>query len=966
MTQLDPLPGLARKFLGIPDGENPLALLGVDAALLDVGGPGAVVRALEARLVAIDQHIERATPAADELRLALHAMAAQMLDPVVRQGVIERWGTVPVAVAAVGGPAVAAGEDAQLVGARLSLEGDALLAIAMEGGWNQRSLERLCMFAHARGLTAEDVAATLRALGRSPTASIAGPTARSDSPSSSGPSPRPSDGLLEPAAEAVDRSSTPVGPKLRPVPVYVPPKPRVFELSDAEIEAMGRQRLRVAFGIAAGAAIGLFALATGIFILLKSSPSDKPGQAAPEGTNPNRGSVAKTPTPAKPVEPKNVPQPPADRTDGETVRQMLDAAASAVKTNAKESGKRFEDAIKLAGEHWTKWKTDELAVVTEAAVDYLYKVAEDAAQTRAAAASMSAMVDASAGVPRAAFGAGLLARVLAESNLPAGVLGPARLALAQAAGTDQGLDTFKAGAGAALTIRAGTLAAQASVEGWKSWLVCSEVLHAGDAAERGRSIAVALDRALVSGPDPTADRGAFDSIGLLALALTWRVEEQSRPWLLRWFDTPSVSVGALHALTSALAARSGAEGVSSTMTLAAKAGPGERADLRARYAEVWGLAGTAAGDAFAVEWLAAYKRVSEQADVRAEASGTMTTAVGALMKAVALSRLSEAAALSWSGDRNRAQSLVTDPDTLAKLRVAATNAAVRNNGGKLFGADNDGAWAAKYLGLGNNVPNRTEMLKQAQAASALTAVECEIVATEAIRGGPAAVRSLARDVVRKHIGLFAMINALLELSPTMPISPENAELVEFAALGTKMPSPRDPNWRVAARRALVQELLAKAAGTGETGAIDALASVLGDSYKNRLSALGGASGGIGDVADARTLLSLVTTLRSRWDQDTQRASPSGRELSTLVEIRKRAAARGAVASNIVQRFVAEQFACVELMAYVVVAEEPARAARVTDVMAAFATARRSATHITGQVLAGEVAMAELWAVRMSG
>ena len=973
----DSLTKLGQKFLGIPDGENPLALLGVTPERLDTGaggGAGEVVRSLERRLALIDRHAERATPAADELRLALHAAAAQMLDPVVRSRIVSAWGAVAISTPASPPPGWAPGAaddptgDSALVGARLSLEGDALLAIAMEGGWNQRSLERLCVFAHARGLTADDVAATLRALGRAPGAG----RAASAPPSSSAATPTsipPTAATTAKAAGPADER--PLGPKVRLTPASRP-EPRLFELSPEELEAMGRRRLRLAFMIASGVAICLFALATGVLIVWKGMNSPGPVVVGPldsDGGKPTDStrdsSLAKGTAPtdnATKPETKNEAAR-EDRHDADAVRRLFDEAAGLAKSDAGESGRRFEAGLARAGREWPDWKTDELATVTEAAVEYLYRVAEDSGASRGAATALIASVEPGRSVREIVFGSGMLARVLTESNLPAGVLGQVRLALSKAAGTDQGLETFAAGASAGLATVASGLAGRGDVAAWKEWLACVDAVHGGDAAPRGRVIAVALDRALTSGPDPTAQRGAWDSIAALGLALSWRVEEQSRPWMLRWFDTPGIGVPALHALTTALASRSGAEGVTNTMTLAALAGPGERAELRARYAAAWGLGGVAAGDGFAAQWLAALASV--KADT-ATAVDKTPASVDSLMRAVALSRLSEAAALSWVGEGARARTLVTDPDTLATLRVAATKGrGVTAAGGKLNGADNDGAWAAKYLGSMNSTPVRLDMLKQAQSAGALTAIECEIVATEAIRGTPTAVRSLARDVVRKHIGLFAMVNALLELAPTMPISSDNAELIEFAAMGTRMPPLRDANWRVSARRALVQELLAKAAGTGETGGIDALASVLGESYKNRLGALGGTSG-IGDVADARTLLTLVSTLRARWEHDAQRASPSGREVSSLIDIRKRAASRGAVASNIVQRFVAEQFACVELMAFVIVAEEPGRASRVHDVMATFAAQRRAAGQITGQVLAGEAAMADLWAVRLGG
>ena len=54
------------------------------------------------------------------------------------------------------------GDRAKLLG----LERDALLTLGLFGGWNPKALRRLVALAHARGLTSDDVAATLRRLSR--------------------------------------------------------------------------------------------------------------------------------------------------------------------------------------------------------------------------------------------------------------------------------------------------------------------------------------------------------------------------------------------------------------------------------------------------------------------------------------------------------------------------------------------------------------------------------------------------------------------------------------------------------------------------------------------------------------------------------------------------------------------------------------------------------------------------------
>ena len=132
--------GMSGKFLGPERASgSPFDLLGVPPRDLT---PAEVVGALEARLGEVDGHTECRTPSADEVRLALHATAAQLMDPVVRGVLIRRWeGSSLGTWASPPPPALGA---SPLAGAKLALEGDAVLAMAMEGGWNDRSLQRLC------------------------------------------------------------------------------------------------------------------------------------------------------------------------------------------------------------------------------------------------------------------------------------------------------------------------------------------------------------------------------------------------------------------------------------------------------------------------------------------------------------------------------------------------------------------------------------------------------------------------------------------------------------------------------------------------------------------------------------------------------------------------------------------------------------------------------------------------------
>lgn len=126
---------------------GPLVLLGLDSALAD---PERVIAARDARIAQIDRHPLRETPDADEVRLAVHAAAANLLDPRVR-------GVLGAGAPAGGIPATPH-----------RLEEDALLAMGMHGGLNRKALRHLSIVAHARGLGAQEIARAILALARGP------------------------------------------------------------------------------------------------------------------------------------------------------------------------------------------------------------------------------------------------------------------------------------------------------------------------------------------------------------------------------------------------------------------------------------------------------------------------------------------------------------------------------------------------------------------------------------------------------------------------------------------------------------------------------------------------------------------------------------------------------------------------------------------------------------------------------
>jgi hypothetical protein len=257
------------------------------------------------------------------------------------------------------------------------------------------------------------------------------------------------------------------------------------------------------------------------------------------------------------------------------------------------------------------------------------------------------------------------------------------------------------------------------------------------------------------------------------------------------------------------------------------------------------------------------------------------------------------------------------------------------------------------------------MLAQALGASALTAVECEVVTGEALRGSPAAVRSAAREVVKRHSASPAMVNALLEAAPAMAVSMENTDLVE-AVTSVRLPALRDRSWRLAARRALVERVIELAAGLGDLGVIDNLSAMLLASYKERLNAFGGNESAAPASGDAALLVLHASAIRVRWEREAERVVASGREPLSLAQIRQHAASRLGISGGVVQEFAAHQLAAFDLMAYFIAADDPVHAPAVAGIADQLAVDRRSARHVLAQIRDAERAIARLWVIRLTG
>jgi hypothetical protein len=946
------------KFLGQSAAAGgPFALLGL--APEDCTQELIIVQ-LQRQLKRLLAHPDAATHAADEVRLALHAAAAQLLEGVARDSrqASDAASQPPLAPPSFSGSRASASPGGLSPG-QLAMEQDIIATIAQYGGWNSQCMHRLGLLAHSRGVSQEEFLGAIDAFRRTPASHQAG-AGESFTSANQGASPEP------PA----------IG-----VPEEVDPTPRVILAGTIAI---------VLVLALLGGAIYLIASLTGA----RSTPVTGvvAGASAPEGGPPGDGPSRPSQLfpslgPGQAVDSgEAAPPTPGAAIDVASLIREMRSAIELTSSDRPAAHARFLGLIDAAKATWIRATPDQITAIQDAVVEYVYRTRGASDEGRATLLACVAGVREVPGsgltaeqIRAAAFSAGLVARLSRERELPVEISNLLSTLVRDDffRALSVGDASFRGGATSACVELARRLTPDAAVtpsnsgttESWQAWLECVQALGLEGSA-RNRLVLQALDATMRDGPEPSRSKPAFDSITALASSFTWLAKEESRGRLLRWFDDSGVSSPDLHALTLAIAAKGLAVGVDSSMVLSAGAGDAERSGLRDRFKEAWGDS-TLPSRALASQQLI-------QAAQSALGQGPAPDPSQRLVSAVWYSRLSEAAEAVWLG--------VSPPPTQEAPRLSSITPATQSSGSFVYASVevSNSSWAVQYLAARSRIPERLQLLSTyIPSTDGMLAIEASILVSEAIRGSPYEVRRAAASIVRAQAAAPAFVNAFLDQCSTMPLTRENSALASSVSRGG-MVSLRSPSFRVVLRRSLVERLLELLSGTEDLALVDALSAHLTESYQRRAKRAVDALGRDPNVAadaeeeeveaepdDSRTpalppLERSATTMRLAMDDEARRHLPSGRELATLDEIRHDRSSRLRAAAGRPQQFAAEQASLVDLMAYMVVAESPSQVAAVAEVLQEYSSARRNATHITQQVESGERAMLRLWLLRLTG
>lgn len=942
---------LIEKFLGASARERgPFGLLGLRAANVDEDD---VLAGLRARLQQTATHPEGFTPEADEVRLAIHAAAAQLLDPATRKSMLDRWGadaesaspaavpsaspvstkTIPAPVgparrppvAAPSGPGAAVGAAPHPPSRLAPLDRDVLLiqheavrAIAACGGWNERARSHLQMFSHARGIPAQTLLLAVSHL---------------DQPHSGGP-PR---AVVDPTPLAATPSRLAAEPRRGLPPALV-------------------WAMVLAGVVCVGILVGVAVLAANAGRKPKPVVAATPDQPAPVRDTSTQAFPWK-PDPSRPA--PTIPA--AATTDVQRWIQDLSAAIDATNQGAEGAFDAMLTTLRSGATRWPELSGPDLTVVQRCVVDAMY-LAEEPERALLVLQAISPPgaargTDAAQSLIREIWAAAMLNRISRERDLPAAVLDAVERELSRHLDRERpiGDPAFEAGAIAALRLEAEDAATSASDAVWDAWVRAATAIGTLQPARRTDVLLSGLARA--SGgvgdrsPAPATDKvGAANvrAIGLIVPLIAWHREPIAQRWLLAQFDAFDTRPAALNAIAREMATRSSVPGVDATMILPEAFTEVDRRDLRDRYARLFGIDVQESRSEVDERWVATFQALRS----REPTTGSM---IGSLDAALAWSRLSEAAWLHWRGVPDRSLQVLKD--------IEATPAYVpsqRSTRSDTLRRDEAPEWTQRYLGAGSDIAARVSLLGAFPSGDPHPA-DAEVALAEALRGSPVQVREAARAVVDRHAASAPMVNAMLEALPTAPRTVSTADII--ASLTGLERVPLDtPEWRAVARQALVERLLRTLAGRGELAEIDSIALRLAASHAVRA-----ASPGPAQPSESAALIDLASSLsqqRETWriaceDLVRPRTYPD-----SLASIDADLAGRLRVAEGAIQRAVAEECAIVRLMAIVVVCERPERTAEVESVVAQAAIQVSQAPNVMDQILVCERSLAELWAIRL--
>lgn len=924
-------PNPVQRFLGLPRvAESPFELLGVTPGACD---DQRVREALARRLARVRRHPESLSHEADEVRLALYAAAAQLMDPSVR---------------------------AELVRPRPSSDGatsaspaddgiDAIIShvIARAGGWNTECRRWLALLAHAHGMGEHELRDRLQHL--------SGP--QRGAPASRGARPA---GSVAEAPRSARRT--------------------------------GRRGLSVGAVVMIVSTTTLAAIVVGALVLRETARSaSTPLNSTPPVQAPHPGAHADRSL-REPVAPEQAAASPAREAlaSPDAVVRRLERAHEELPKDPGQAAWRFERAVEALAGQWTQLGRSARQRADGLVRGFIHRVQPDSASGVRALGAISDGVEKITDPADPINAEAVRAAVWSAATLSALHNDPDADRRVRRRAADRLHSALRIPPPPAGSFEDSALTAAPAVarrmsdrfvgrsapgdESWRAWVECvdrSAGASAGAIDRRDNVILRAAEDLLESRPGVAESPAANSALRTLLSSVRWRAGGGDAAALpahaavLAWFDEPAIRTRDLAAVTEWIVAESGAPGVRTTMTLGRASIPESRVALRDRYARAWGMVGATDAHGFAVVWARTARETIDAIPAGAPAA--------ALARAAVAANLNTAAALRWMGRTSDASAILIDP--LSSALNAQRFARPRVGAVRRADPSRDGVWAVAYLGSRRgDAPERVRLLAQiGRRPGPLGPVDADTLAGAALRSPTGTLRDRAQEVVRLRASEPGVIAALLDNLTVSPRNDSTTALVQDAA-GSSIIAPSEPTWPFVVRRALVDRLLTVLAPRDEASAIDGLTAVLAQAYASRLVGAEDAApkdAGFGaeranDAAPvaAQPGASRIDALWKRWLRAARRLAPNPRAPLSITQIERRASGRIRLARGPAERFAAFQLSIADAMVFVITTERPSSAARIRVVRSELSARRRAAPSLVDQILDTELAMLRLWAIRL--
>lgn len=521
------------RFLGEDAGAGgPFALLGLAH---EIGSDEQVIRASNRRLHQVDCHRLRSTPDADEVRLAIHSAASQLLDPALRRELARRWPPgSPVTVPKAWKPARA------VVRLSPAFIQRARMLVASSGGWNPRARKRLAHLARVNRVSALDVVRSL-----SPERAATQPATDPGSNRDSGPVPRGA--MIEPPRESHW--------------------------------------------------LGAYALLLVMASLLATTMLVRPPRLLQGGAAGDSVTTAgQTPiTPGIVADPGSAPPPQHAARENlshyTAIAHELELLAGSSRSEPDASRARFAVVYPRFVASWTDFPPSALKRSALHIADFIAGIGQATGSVAPLAPTLACDRTSPASIM---IGASVMDVVLSTPGL-----GEADRALLVAlrsqciGGPPQPTQDI----GDALMLvaeRMGRETRQDDPRWWGSWLTGVRAATGQDSEPLAGIVMTAMGARLrdTDAPDTHWDRTAV----LLVSALPWREGSSERLWLLSQFADASVTTPRLASLTEAMATASGAQGIDARMVLGPLDNDKQRQALAGAYKDAWfPPSGTASG-----------------------------------------------------------------------------------------------------------------------------------------------------------------------------------------------------------------------------------------------------------------------------------------------------------------------------------------------------------------------------------